>query len=63
MKSHKLEKEEDWDKGQFADADTNLINRHNTHAKSERIQNEYTQHLLNLMDNWYYPEEQALTQL
>ena len=58
-----LEREEDWDKGQFADADTNLINRHNTHAKSERIQKIYTQHLLNLMDNQYYPEEQALTQL
>ena len=27
--------EEDWDNGQFADADTNLINRHNTHYKSE----------------------------
>ena len=29
--------EEDWDNGQFTDADTNLINRHNTHSESERI--------------------------
>ena len=31
------ELEEDWDNGQFADADTNLIIRHNTHSESERI--------------------------
>ena len=29
--------EEDWENGQFADAQTNLINRHNTHSESERI--------------------------
>ena len=29
------EEEEDWENGQFADADTNLINRHNTHPESE----------------------------
>ena len=29
--------EEDWENSQFADADTNLINRHNTHSESERI--------------------------
>ena len=29
--------EEDWDNGQFADADTNLINTHYTHFESERI--------------------------
>ena len=31
--------EEDWDDSQFANtnADTNLINRHNTHSESERI--------------------------
>ena len=29
--------EEDWDNGQFTDADTNLSNRHNTHSESERI--------------------------
>ena len=34
--------EEDWENGQFADADTNLINRHNTHSESKRIQQEYT---------------------
>ena len=28
---------EDWKNGQFTDADTNLINRHNTHSESERI--------------------------
>ena len=43
--------EEDWDNGQFTDADTNLINRHNTHSESERIRREYTQHLLDLSDN------------
>ena len=32
--------EEDWDIGQFADADMNLINRHNTHSESERIRRE-----------------------
>ena len=49
--------EEDWDNGKFADADTNLINRHNTHSESERIRREYTQHLLDLSDNQYYYEE------
>ena len=44
------ELEEDLDNGQFSDADTNLIDRHNTHPKSERIRREYTQHLLNLSD-------------
>ena len=36
--------EEDWESSQFADADAdaNLINRHNTHLESERIQKEYT---------------------
>ena len=29
--------EEDWKNGQFADADINLINRHNTHLESKRI--------------------------
>ena len=46
--------EEDWDNGQFTDADTNLINRHNTHSKSERIRRAYTKHLLDLSDNQYY---------
>ena len=27
--------EEDWENGQFADADTNLINRHNSHLEGE----------------------------
>ena len=49
-----FELEEDWENGQFADADSNLINRHNTHSKSERIRWEYTQHLLDLPDNQYY---------
>ena len=43
--------EEDWENGQFTDADTNLINRHNTHSESERIRKEYTQHLLVFSDN------------
>ena len=29
--------EEDWENGQFTDADTDIINRHNTHSESERI--------------------------
>ena len=32
--------EEDGENGQFTDADTNLINRHNTYLESERIQQE-----------------------
>ena len=55
--------EEDWDNGQFADAHTNLINRHNTHSESERIRREYTQHLLDLSDNQYYYEENPINQL
>ena len=31
------ELEEDWDNGQFADAEITLITRHNTHSESERI--------------------------
>ena len=30
-----LEEEEELENGQFADTDTNLINRHNTHPESE----------------------------
>ena len=55
--------EEDWDNGQFADADTNLINRHNTHSESERIRKEYTKHLLDLSDNQCYSEENPVNQL
>ena len=57
------ELEEDWDNGQFADPDTNLINRHNTHSESERIRREYTQHLLDLSDNQYYYKENPINQL
>ena len=56
------ELEEDWDNGQFANADSN-INRHNTHSESERIRREYTQHLLDLSDNQYYNEENHINQL
>ena len=49
--------EEDWHNSQFANADTNLINRHNTHSESERIRKEYTEHLLDLSDNQYYSDE------
>ena len=55
--------EEDWNNGQFADADTNLINRHNTHSETERIRREYTQHLLDLSDNQYYYEENPINKL
>ena len=37
------ELEEDSDDGQFTDADTNLITRHNTHSESERIRWNNTQ--------------------
>ena len=55
--------EEDWENGQFTDADTDIINRHNTHSESERIQKEYTEQLLNLTDNQYYSEEYPSTRL
>ena len=57
------ESEKDWDNGQFADTDTNLITRHNTHSESERIRREYTQHLLDLSDIQYYDEENPINQL
>ena len=55
--------EEDWENGQFIDADTDIINRHNTHSESERIQKEYTEQLLDLTDNQYYSEEYPSTRL
>ena len=36
------ELEEDWDNDQFADVETTLITRHNTHSESERIRWDYT---------------------
>ena len=36
--------EEDWENSQFADADTNLINRHNTHPEV----NEFEKNILNI---------------
>ena len=58
-----LELEADWDNGQFADAETTLIIRHNTHSESERIRWNYTQQLLDLSDNQYYEEETPANQL
>ena len=55
--------EEDWENSQFPDADTNLINRHNTHSEIERIQKEYIEHLLDLKNNQYYLEEYPSNQL
>ena len=55
--------EEDWDNSQFNNADSSLINRHNTHFESERIRKEYTKHLLDLSDNQYYCEENPTNQL
>ena len=55
--------EEDWDNGQFANADTNLINRHNTHSENGRTRKEYTKHLLDLSDNQYYSKENLVNQL
>ena len=57
------ELEEDWDNGRFADAETTLITRHNTHSESERIRQDYIQQLLDLLDNQYYEEETPVTQL
>ena len=57
------ELKEDWDNGQFADTDSNLINRCNAHSESERIRWEYTQHLLDLSDNQYYHKENPINQL
>ena len=37
------ELEEDWDNGQFADAESTLITQHNTHSESEQIRYDYTQ--------------------
>ena len=58
-----LQLEEDWDNGQFAHADINLIDIHNTYSKSERITREYTENLLDLSDNRYYFEENPINQL
>ena len=57
------ELEEDWDNGQFADAESTLIARHNTHSESERIRQDCTQQLLDLSDNQYYEEETPVNQL
>ena len=51
------ELEEDWDNGQFDDAESILITHHNTHSKSKQIKWDYTQQLLDLMDNQYYKEK------
>ena len=58
-----LELEEDWDSGQFSEADTNLINRHNTHSESKRSRRICNQHLLDLSDNQYYYKENPTNQL
>ena len=57
------ELEEDWDNRLFADAESILINQHNTHSESERIRQDYTQQLLDLSDNQYYEEETPVNQL
>ena len=57
------ELEENWDNGQFADTETSLITRHNTHSESERIRRDYTQQLLDLSDNQYYEKETPVTHL
>ena len=57
------ELEEDWNNGQFADAKSTLITRHNTHSESERIRWDYSQQLLDLLDNQYYEEETPVNQL
>ena len=48
---------EDWNNGQFNEAKSTLIKHHNTHSESKCIRKEYTQKLLDLMDNQYYKKE------
>ena len=57
------ESEEDWDNGQFVDAESTLITWHNTHSESERIRQDYAQQLLDLSDNQYYEEGTPVNQL
>ena len=57
------ELEEDWDNGQFADAESTLITHHNTQSESEQIRWDYTQQLLDLLDNQYYEEETPVNHL
>ena len=57
------ELEEDWNNEQFADADGQSIKRHNTHIESERIRQEYPQHLLDLTENEYYSDKSSVSQL
>ena len=52
---------EDWDNGQFDDAESTLITY--THSESKRIRREYTQKVLDLTDNQYYEEETSAYQL
>ena len=54
---------EDWDYGQFTDAESTLITHHNTHSESEQIRWDYTQQLLDLLDNQYYEQETPINQL
>ena len=61
--SEEIPELEDWDNGQFADAESTLIIHHNTHSESERIRWDYTQQLLDLTDNQYYEEETPVNQL
>ena len=52
--SEEIPELEDWDNGQFADAESTLITHNNTHSKSKQIRQDYTQQLLDLRDNQYY---------
>ena len=54
---------EDWDNGQFDNAESTPITHHNTHSESKWIRREYTQKLLDLMDNQYYEEDTLAYQL
>ena len=61
--SEEIPELEDWDNGQFAEAESTLITHHNTHSESKGIRWDYTQQLLDLMDNQYYKEETPVNQL
>ena len=61
--SEEIPELEDWDNGQFADTESTLITHHNIHSESEQIRWDYTQQLLDLIDNQYYKEETLVSQL
>ena len=52
------EDKENWDEGQFADAD--LIDHHNTTAESDQIHLEYSAHFTKAIDQGYNPQNNRM---